>query len=389
MKIIFFSHPPFFNSVSMRIYIKMLVEGFQKKGHEIEIWTPKALFFKLPVPASLKKWMGYIDQFIIFPLIVKKKLFKSKNTMFVFADNALGPWVPLVANKPHVIHCHDFMAQRTAIGQISENKINFTGKLYQKLIRNGFKKGANFISVSLKTQTDLHAILNRIPHFSEVAYNGLNPIFKPLDLFDCRKALSAKLKIDFETGYLLHIGGNMWYKNRIGVVKLYEHWRKIGKTKLPLLLLGEPASNDLLNTINNSVCKSDIFLFSGLSDREIHLAYCGASLFLFPSLDEGFGWPIAEALACGCLVLTTGENPMMEVGGDAAFYIKKKPNEITQEQKWLNESADKIESILQLNDLEKKLSIDAGFKQIEKFDLTKMIDKIERMYNDILLESTI
>ena len=373
----------------MRIYIKMLVEGFQKKGHEIEIWTPKALFFKLPVPDSFKKWMGYIDQFIIFPLIVKKKLFKSKNTMFVFADNALGPWVPLVANKPHVIHCHDFMAQRTALGQISENKINFTGKLYQKLIRNGFKKGANFISVSLKTQTDLHAILNRIPHFSEVAYNGLNPIFKPLDLFDCRKALSAKLKIDFETGYLLHIGGNMWYKNRIGVVKLYEHWRKIGKTKLPLLLLGEPASNDLLNTINNSVYKSDIFLFSGLSDREIHLAYCGASLFLFPSLDEGFGWPIAEALACGCLVLTTGENPMMEVGGDAAFYIKKKPNEITQEQKWLNESADKIESILQLNDLEKKLSIDAGFKQIEKFDLTKMIDKIERMYNDILLASTI
>ena len=64
-------------------------------------------------------------------------------------------------------------------------------------------------------------------------------------------------------------------------------------------------------------------------------------------------------------------------------------NEIKQEQKWLNESADKIESILQLNDLEKKLSIDAGFKQVEKFNLKEMIDKIERMYNEILLKSKI
>jgi glycosyltransferase involved in cell wall biosynthesis len=367
----------------------MLAEGFIKKGHEIEIWTPKALFFKLPVPASLKKWMGYIDQFIIFPLVVKKRLFKSRNTMFVFADNALGPWVPLVANKPHVIHCHDFMAQRTALGQIKGNRINFTGKLYQKFIRNGFKKGKNFISVSYKTQTDLHAILNRVPQYSEVIYNGLNPIFKPLSTLESREALSAKLNINLEAGYFMHLGGNMWYKNRLGVIQLYEHLRLIGKTNLPMLMLGEPSNTELLEAVNNSVYKSDIHIVTGLTDKEIQMAYSGASLFLFPSLDEGFGWPIAEAFACGCLVLTTCENPMMEVGGDAAFYIKKKPIEIASQLEWLNECAIKIEAILKLTYSEKKVRINAGFTQIEKFNLSEMIDKIECSYNHILLKSTI
>ena len=49
--------------------------------------------------------------------------------------------------------------------------------------------------------------------------------------------------------------------------------------------------------------------------------YSGAELLLFPSLEEGFGWPIIEAQASGCRVVTTGKAPMTEVGGNAAFYL--------------------------------------------------------------------
>ena len=55
-------------------------------------------------------------------------------------------------------------------------------------------------------------------------------------------------------------------------------------------------------------------------------AYQGACFLIFPSLMEGFGWPVVEAMASGCPVITTGEPPMNEVGGDAAIYISRCPS---------------------------------------------------------------
>jgi hypothetical protein len=53
----------------------------------------------------------------------------------------------------------------------------------------------------------------------------------------------------------------------------------------------------------------------GLTNEALEVAYSSAGLLLFPSLAEGFGWPIIEAQACGCPVLTTAEPPRNEIGG--------------------------------------------------------------------------
>ena len=58
-----------------------------------------------------------------------------------------------------------------------------------------------------------------------------------------------------------------------------------------------------------------------LSDEELRLAYAGAVALLFPSRYEGFGLPVAEAMACGCPVITTPRSSLPEVAGDAAIYV--------------------------------------------------------------------
>ncbi len=69
------------------------------------MWTPKPYFYKLAPHPKLAKWFGYVDQYMVFPLLVKFRLFKVPNeTVFIFCDQALGPWVPLVKHRPHVIH---------------------------------------------------------------------------------------------------------------------------------------------------------------------------------------------------------------------------------------------------------------------------------------------
>ncbi len=366
-------------------FAKMLAEGMAKRGHQVEIWSPKPAFFNLPFPKAFKKWLGYLDQYLLFPVKTRTKLKASNsNTLFVLTDHALGPWLPLVANRPHVVHCHDFLAQQSALGLIPQNLTSFTGKKYQAYIRHGYSQAKNFISVSKKTQADLHQFVNPSNINSTVVYNGLNQSFEAKEPVIARKELSAKTGLDLSNGYLLHIGGNQWYKNRTGVIEIYDEWRSISNLTLPLLLIGELPDEKLLERIEQSAYKSSIHCFNNIEDQLISAAYSGASIFLFPSLAEGFGWPIAEAMACGCPVITTNEAPMTEVAGDAGFLIPKQPQASSNVKVWAQEAAKTVEKTVNLSPIERAKVVAAGIENARRFNTDLALNQIEEIYQNIL-----
>lgn len=363
----------------------MLANGMQNRGHQVEVWFPKPQFFSLPVPNFLKKWFGYIDQYLLFPAQFQKKLKTvNKNTLFVFTDQALGPWIPLVVDYAHVIHCHDFIAQQSALGLIPENPVSWTGKQYQSYIRQGYSKGHNFISVSQKTQQDLHHFVNPKMIDSSVVYNGLNYSFSKKDVSDARNEISKVTGLDLKNGYILHIGGNQFYKNRTGVVEIYDAWRSTSKTNLPLLLIGESPNDHLKDRIYKSSYKIDIYTLNNIEDNLISAAYSGASVFLFPSLLEGFGWPIAEAMACGCPVITTNKAPMTEVAGSAGFLISKQPTDIKEIENWALSAAAIVEKVISLSPTERMAVVETGIQNAKRFDTNLALDKIENIYKSIL-----
>ncbi|WP_413668453.1 glycosyltransferase [Mucilaginibacter sp. Mucisp86] len=381
MRIVFFTHPPFLGSQSMPRFASMLAKGMQQRGHQVEVWTPEAYFYKLSVPNSLKKWLGYLDQYIMFPGEVRKRIKSYPNqTLFVFTDHALGPWVPLVTNRPHVIHCHDFLAQQSAFGKIKENQTGFTGRMYQKFIRKGYLKGKNFISVSSKTKQDLQELLTKKPQLSDVIYNGLNRDFKPLEINKARQIFGKAIDVDLSEGYILHIGGNQWYKNRIGVIEIYESWRKLSSSKLPLLLIGKEPTTALKEKQEQSAFAGEIYFLTEVSDEQTLLAYAGATLLLFPSLAEGFGWPIAEAMASGCPVVTTNQAPMTEVAGNAGFLIKKRDDKNGSVDLWADDSALVVDRVINLSSAEREMVIDSGIKNAKRFQTETMLNSVEEIY---------
>jgi glycosyltransferase involved in cell wall biosynthesis len=385
MQIIFFTHPSFLGSQSMPRFAKMLSDGMRQYGHQVEVWSPEAKIYNLPIPKSLKKWAGYIDQYIMFPAQVKKKLKTTDDsTLFVFTDHALGPWVPLVTNRPHVIHCHDFLAQRSANGEITENLTGYSGKKYQAYIRQGYRKGKNFISVSEKTKEDLNRFIKATPLLSEVVYNGLNQNFKPLNVSECRTIISNGIGADLNTGYILHIGGNQWYKNRIGVIEIYDAWRKANNGNIPLIMLGATPNASLKERYHSSPYKNDIYLLTGKDDSFVQQAYSGAAVFLFPSLAEGFGWPIAEAMACGVPVITTDEAPMTEVGGQAAYYIARKQAN-AEGKEWAKFSAKTLQKVLSLTIADREKVIATGLENCKRFNLKESLNRIENIYKEVTL----
>lgn len=385
MKIILLSHPIFLGSNSMPRYADWLLKGMQARGHQVEIWRPDAKFFNVPAPQSLKKWLGYIDQYLLFPLVVKKNIKKQpKNTLYVFTDHALGPWVPYFKKLKHIIHCHDFLAQRSALGTIPQNKTGFGGRVYQKYIRAGYRKGENFLSISKKTQQDLHEFLgDKNPKFSTVVYNGLNQDFSVQDTPLCRDVISKAIGKDASHGYFLHIGGNQWYKNRPGVIKIYNSLSKNTTFgQLPLVMIGPVPNQKLLDERDASSVKHNIFLLSNAPDDLLKKAYSGATAFIFPSLAEGFGWPIAEAMASGAFVVTTNEAPMSEVAGNAALLCNVCPADLSSQDAWAYDVAEGIIEVL--NDKDKKAAlINAGLENAKRFDSEDILDKIEAVYKQI------
>ncbi len=390
MHLIFFTHPDFLASQSMPRFAGMLTQGMKQKEHTVEVWRPQPKFYNVPVPAAVKKWLGYIDQYILFPKQVRKKRKQTPpDTLFVFTDQALGPWIPLVKNRPHVIHCHDFLAQLSALGEVPENPTGKTGQQYQAYIRNGYRQGKNFISVSQKTREDLHRFLFEPPHISEVVYNGMNQEIRKTDIATAREILSKQTGINLKDGFILHVGGNQWYKNRTGMIDVYSAWRTSNPDcTLPLLLIGASPAKAVQEAANRSPYKNSIHFMNGKSNEFVQLSYSGASVFLYPSLAEGFGWPIAEAMAAGCLVITTGEAPMTEVGGAAAFYISKMPVEEAGKKAWAYHTAMQLQTVLTLPEKDRDISIAKGLANASRFDPQAALEKIEAIYMRVLQDAS-
>jgi glycosyltransferase involved in cell wall biosynthesis len=390
MNIVFFSNPTFSEAQgqpqysSMVKFTKMLVDGMVARGHQVTVWMPRSVFSRYSITGSMIKWMGYLDQYLVFPTDVKSWLKDCPpDTLFVFTDQAQGPWIPLVADRNHVVHCHDFMALSSAKGNIPENKTRWTGKQYQKMIYNGFSKGKHFISVSHTTKEALETNLSFTPLSSSVVYNGMNKILKPLSRFASRTAMGIKVKRDLKNGYILHVGGNQWYKNRTGVVEIYIAWRQKFNLKTLLILVGAPPAPALLKLIECSAYKNEIIICSNLKDEELTMAYSGADVFLFPSLAEGFGWPIAEAMASGCPVITTNEAPMTEVGGTAATFISRKPFKQELVKDWAMAAAHVLNEVLRMSPSQRKSQINASILNATRFNTSCALDNIEMIYHRI------
>jgi len=384
MKIILFCHPDFLHSHSMPRFAAMLKKSYLERGYEVEVWSPKAYVHRWFNFGGIGKWAGYFDQYILFPLWVKSALRReSADTLYVFCDQALGPWVPLVADRPHAIHCHDFLALQSALGEYPEHQVKLLGRIYQRFIRHGFRTGRFFISVSHNSKKELSRFLPEAPVISEVVHNGLNYSFEPLPESIALKELSNVLAAITDKRMLVHVGGNTWYKNRKGVVHIYAEYCKKCDDPLPLWMIGDSPSPRLRALAKTVAPKGKVYFLSGLSNRQVQAVYSLAKALIFPSLAEGFGWPIAEAMACGCPVLTTNQAPMTEVGGASVTYIPVMPHQTGVEQ-WANGAADTLISMLNVPVEQRLKHRDQGLEHVRLFNADKAISAYEDIYHRVM-----
>lgn len=323
---------------SMLRYAAALSFELRREGHAVETIQPDEVVRRFYRRSDgLGKWLGYVDKYLLFPRRLAKRLRSLRTeaaarTVFHICDHSNSVYLKWLGNVPHLVTCHDMLAIRCARGEIQGRSSRLTGRMLQKRILDGLKRSAHIVCVSEQTRDELARIGGLAPERMKVIYNFLNGDYVPMSpgetgmilhhLFGAQKELAAwAAQAGPLDGYILHVGGNVWYKNRLGVVKIYQNLRRLAPVIPKLLLVGSPFTREMRSYIHDHGLGHCIASIAQCGDRDLNALYAGAKLLLFPSLAEGFGWPIIEAQACGCPVITSNRMPMMEIGGAGALYI--------------------------------------------------------------------
>jgi glycosyltransferase involved in cell wall biosynthesis len=168
------------------------------------------------------------------------------------------------------------------------------------------------------------------------------------------------------------VGGNNWYKNRLGVLKIFSALKSRPEGRhLSLVMAGQEFTREMRLFMQNCVGGRDVLELVNPTNEELRALYSCADLMLFPSLQEGFGWPIIEAQACGCPVVTSDRVPMTEVGGDAAIYVD--PDDI-----------EAASSDIALRIRPRNEPCENSLKNVERFSASQMINRYLSLHETLL-----
>ncbi len=309
-------------------YGDMLFSALSDFGVPVSIVQPNAVILsRLPkIPSSFSKWLGYIDKFVLFPATLRATAHSgSERVIYHIVDHGNAPYLEWVRKMPHVVTCHDALAIRSALSEIPENHTSWSGRIFQRWILRNLKASSMVACVSKQTELEIRRLTELQPERTTVIPHALNYPYRPMSNDESGRELTGLRRNHRCLGepFYFHVGGTQWYKNREGVVDLFARIRKL-QGRGSLVIAGKPHSREVEERIFSSGFSQYIHYVGEVTCEELNALYARAEAMLFPSLAEGFGWPIIEAQASGCPVFTTGARPMTDVGGTAARYFNPK-----------------------------------------------------------------
>ena len=241
---------------------------------------------------------------LMLPLLLRK------NPCDVYLQ--LTDAIPPFAAKKSVAVFHDF-AYEYFPSAYSRREL---GK--QRQARNNIvEKAHRIVCVSEATQRDLFRNHPGLETKTSVIYLGYDhQKFRPID--------HPKDILRLDTKYILYTGRIEERKNTLRLVRAFFRLKKELDIPHKLILAGGPGHNytKVYREIHNHKdYVNDVILPGHISHDRLPDLIAGSDVFVFPTLYEGFGLPLLEAMACGAAIVTSNVSSMPEIAGDAAIFI--------------------------------------------------------------------
>ena len=354
MKINYFLNFEKENRISMDIYGQQLI-NYQKnnfKDFEINYYLPKLSF--LSKIFFSKIWKLRYSRYISYPHQVKRL---PRYDIAHICDQQYAHLYPYINSKLKFITVHDL------IPIIFEKKLNYNPRLF-KYSLSKLKYFTKVFAVSKNTKSDILKYTDCPENKIEVINECIETIFNndPIN----SQAISKKYNIPLNKKKVL-ISGNIFYKNHDTSFKVLEKLYEQDKEIIFIHIGSENKKNNLSKELNNN-----IFRLPFIERNEVPNIYKITDVLLFPSIYEGFGRPVLEAMSCGIPVVCSNNSSIKEVAGNAALTCNYNDVKLF---------AKNILELLSNNELRKKM-VSMGHMQSKLFSIDKFHNNLKRIYKD-------
>jgi glycosyltransferase involved in cell wall biosynthesis len=307
------------NHTGTELYSTKLIQMFMQidSKNQYILYTPKDLTPRIGNLAN-----NFTQNIIPFKKLwtqirLSWEMLKDKNKLDVLFIPSHT--IPFIHPKKTVVTIHD-------LGFLHFPQLYSSSELaYQKMGLNlAIKYASHIITPSIFTKKDIVQNFGLNPKKISVVYHGYdNDLYKP----------RIYPKKDEGMPYIFSVGRLEHKKNIVGLLKAYEMLRREPKIKHKLVLAGKPGFGydeyqKILKSLSQEI-QNDVIELGYITDQEKASWIKNADVFFFPSLFEGFGLPIIEAMACGIPVVASNTTSIPEVAGDCGLLINpNKPFEM-------------------------------------------------------------
>ena len=227
---------------------------------------------------------------------------------------------PLVRLHPTVVTIHDVIPL-----VLPEYRRRETSRIYSQLVSFTSKRADAIIAVSEHSRRDIVRVLGIPADKISVIGNAVHPGYYPIT--DSWLLAAVRERYNVARKYILYFGGFDSRKNVQRIIRSYAALPAPLRAEYQLViagrlhLLGHPLYPDPRPLVRE-LDLGDRIIFTGqIREQDKAPLYSGATLFVFPSLYEGFGMPVLEAMACGAPVITSRLSALPEVVGDAGALV--------------------------------------------------------------------
>jgi len=278
--------------------------------------------------------------------------------------HAPGFAMPPLGAPRHVFTLHDLTVLSHPHCHTLDNRVRTLASIAEALVR-----GATILAVSTATKEEIVRLLALPSGTVEFVPPLLNPIFRVAGDRDADAGAAARLGV--REPYVLAVASLEPRKN---FGRLLDAWKSLGgatgANQLVVVAAEGWRQGRVRRQLERMTGDGSVVKVGHVAEETLAALYRRSKVFVFPSLAEGFGLPVAEAMACGAPVVTSKASSMPEVAGDAALLVD--PEET-------DEIAAAIERLLGDPDLRRRLR-DRGLERARSFSRQALVPRLFEVY---------
>ena len=356
---------------SVRLYARNLLPALRDKGIEA-VEVPFSRRFQTVMPSRIN---GPLNRYLVYPLYARGHQEPINHVL----DHAYGHLGFTLDARRTVVSCNSMSIPKAMHGQIPGFEISSSLKASMWLRHQGMLKCARIVACSRALKDDIVRFFKCDPAQVSVVHDGINhTVFKRLEPARARQ-LVEEFRLPGDGTRIIMVvsaAGGGGYKNRMATLRTQHALIRRGERTL-LVLVGAPLTGAEQTFVNDHDLQRHVVCPGRVSWDALVALYNVADVFLFPSWDEGFGYPPIEAMACGAPVVVSSIPVLLETTGGAALAAPPDDAEGL---------ADRIQTILNDPQLAGRLRAD-GLKQSQRYSWTRYAEEIAEVYREVAREA--